>query len=80
VYGNSLADWARMQVRGSLASARFGAEPDIAEWANRCALNPSRISPAQREEPAVRAVAARLAAHAQPGLGRLSELAGEASD
>jgi hypothetical protein len=80
VYGNSLADWARMQVRGSLATARFGAEPDIAEWANRCALNPSRISPAQREEPAVRAVAARLAAHAQPGLGRLSELAGEASD
>jgi len=64
-------------VRGSRASARFGADPDIAEWANACALNPARVSPAQREEPAVQAAAARLAAHAPGGLARLAELAGE---
>ena len=77
VYGNALAEWARMQVRGSRAGARFGAEPDIAEWANACALNPARVSPLQREEPAVQAAAARLAAHAPGGLARMAELAGE---
>jgi hypothetical protein len=77
VYGNSLADWARMQVRGSRASARFSAEPDIAEWVNACALNPARVSVEQREQPAVQAAAARLAAHAPGGLARMAELAGE---
>jgi len=77
VYGNRLDDWARMQVRGSRASARFSAEPDIAEWVNSCALNPSRVSADQREQAAVQAAAARLAAHAPGGLARMAELAGE---
>ena len=71
------ASWARMQVRGTLATRAFGAEPDIAAWANGCALNPARIEPAQRDEPAVQAAAARLADVAGPGLARLAELAGE---
>ena len=29
----------------------FGAEPDIAAWANGCALNPTRIEPWRRERP-----------------------------
>ena len=37
------ADWARMQVRGTIAARTYGAEPDIAAWANGCALNPARI-------------------------------------
>ena len=41
--------------------ARYGAEPDIAAWANGCALNPARIEPSQRDDPAVQAAAARLA-------------------
>jgi hypothetical protein len=73
---DDLQTWAQMQVRGTLAARSFGAEPDIAAWANGCALNPARIEPAQRDRPEVRAAAARLAAVAEPGLARLSELAG----
>jgi hypothetical protein len=77
LYGNSLGEWARMQVRGTLATRAFGVEPDIAAWANRCALNPARIDPARRDDPAVRAAMGRLAKHAEPGLRRMAELAPE---
>jgi hypothetical protein len=76
---NTLPDtprsWAEMQVRGTLASRAFGAEPDIAAWANACALNPARIQPHQRDEPRVQAAATRLADAGAPGLARLTELA-----
>jgi hypothetical protein len=71
------ASWARMQVRGTIAARTYGAEPDIAAWANSCALNPARIEPAQRDDPAVLAAAARLAKHAERGLTRMAELAHE---
>src|SRR5207302_2839843 len=55
---NTLPDtpesWARMQVRGTLAARAYNAEPDIAAWANSCALNPARVEPSQRDEPDVR--------------------------
>jgi hypothetical protein len=69
------ADWARMQVRGTLAARTHGAEPDIAEWADGCVLNPSRIPASQKDDPAVRAAAARLADVADPGLARMAQLA-----
>jgi len=75
----SRAGWARMQVRGTLATRSYGAEPDIAAWANGCALNPARIQPAQRDDPGVQAAAARLADNAERGLARLTELGGEPS-
>ncbi len=71
------ANWARMQVRGTLATRSYGAEPDIADWANACALNPARIEPSQRDEPAVQAAAARLAAVAERGLVQMADLARE---
>jgi hypothetical protein len=71
------ANWARMQVRGTLAARTYGAEPDIAAWANACALNPARIEGSQRDDPAVRAAAARLADHTERGLTRMAELAHE---
>ena len=78
---NTLPDttrsWSQMQVRSTLAIRAFMGEPDIAEWANGCALNPSKVEPHQRDEPAVQAAAARLAEVAGPGLTRLAELAGE---
>lgn len=74
---DSPASWARMQVRGTTATATYGAEPDIAAWANGCALNPARIQPSQRNDPAVQAAAARLADHAKRGLTRMAELAHE---
>jgi hypothetical protein len=71
------ANWAQMQVRSTLASRAFGAEPDIAAWANGCALNPVRIEPSRRDEPEVQAAAARLAEVAGPGLTRMADLAHE---
>jgi hypothetical protein len=72
------ANWAEMQVRGARATRAFGAEPDIAAWANGCALNPARVQPHQRDDPAVQAAAARAATAAERGLPRLAELAGMA--
>jgi hypothetical protein len=74
---DNLANWAQMQVRGTIATRAFGAEPDIAAWANSCALNPARIQPSQRDDPAVKAAAARLTDHAEHGLARMAELADE---
>ncbi len=74
---DSPAIWARMQVRGTVAARAYGAEPDIAAWANGCALNPARIEPSQRNDPAVQAATARLADGAEHGLTRMAELAHE---
>jgi hypothetical protein len=75
-FSNTPVDWAQMQVRGTLAARTYGAEPDIAEWANRCALNPARLDPARRDDPAVLSAAARVAEHAEQGLARLAALSG----
>ncbi len=78
---NTLPDnpvsWARMQVRGTLATRAYGAEPDIADWADDCALNPTLIEASQRNEPTVRAAIARLNDVTDTGLARLAELAHE---
>ncbi|MDQ1703578.1 MAG: hypothetical protein QOF57_2830, partial [Frankiaceae bacterium] len=69
------ANWATMQLRGTLATRTYGAEPGIAAWVNSCALNPAKIEPSQRQDPAVQAASARLADHVEAGLARLAELA-----
>jgi len=74
-FPDSRATWATMQLRGALATRAYGAEPDIAAWMNSCALNPAKIEPAQRDDPRVKAAAARLADHVEAGLNRLAELA-----
>jgi len=71
------ASWARMQVRGTVAARRYGAEPDIAAWANTCALNPARVDPSRGNDAAVKAAASRLAGQAERGLSRMAELAHE---
>jgi hypothetical protein len=71
---NTPTDWARMQARGAVASASYGAEPDIAEWANQCALNPSRLEPSRRDDPSVLVAQERLANVAERGLARMTEL------
>jgi hypothetical protein len=73
-YGNSLVDWARMNVLGLRNTASFSAEPDISEWSNRVALNPSRIPPDNAGSPELDDALARLAIHVEPGLARLTEL------
>jgi hypothetical protein len=75
-FSDTPAEWAAMHARGTVAARCYGAEPDIAGWAATCALNPGRISPAQREDPAVQAGMARVAAHVDRGSARLAELGG----
>lgn len=77
---NTLPDnptnWAEMQVRGTLAARQYGAQPDIAAWANQCALNPARLDPSRANDPAVVSAAARVASVAEPGIAQLAAFAG----
>jgi len=75
-FGNTLSDWARMNVLGMRNARAFGAEPDIAEWCNGVALNPARVPPEHGGSPALDDALDRLQIHAGPGVARLAELAG----
>jgi hypothetical protein len=73
-YGNTLADWARMNVRGLRNSASFGSEPDIRAWSDRVALNPARVAPEHPHSAELDDVLERLRTHVGPGVARLAEL------
>ena len=75
-YGNSRAEWGRMQVLGARAAQSFGAAPDIRDWANGVALNPARIPPGQAPSAALDDALGRLRANVGPGLARLAQLSG----
>ena len=50
-FGNSLTDWARMNVLGLRAPApRTASEPDVKAWTDRVAINPARV-PAEAASP-----------------------------
>ncbi len=66
-----------MQLRGTVAAAAYGAQPDIAAWANTCALNPSRVTDDDRHRPDLQAARARLAEHGEEGLARMACLVQE---
>ncbi len=74
-FGNSLADWARMNVLGMRNAASFGSAPDVKEWVNGVALNPARVPPEHPGSPALDDALGRLQEHSAPGLARLAELA-----
>lgn len=73
-YGNSMAEWARMNVLGTRAAMSFMAEPDIREWCNQVWLNPARISPGQPASAALDDARERLATHTGPGLSGFAAL------
>jgi hypothetical protein len=73
-FGNSLVQWADMNVRGTRASMTLGAEPDIAAWANTVAVNPARIPPGYAASEELGRVRERLAASTGPGLEALTRL------
>jgi hypothetical protein len=73
--GNTLADWARMNVLGTRASQSFSAEPDIKAWADGVALNPARVPPDHSGSGALDQARERLAEHTSAGMARLAELA-----
>jgi hypothetical protein len=73
-YGNSMAEWARMNVQGTRAGMSFSAESDIRLWSNQVSLNPARIPPGHPPSAALDDARGRLATHTRPGLARLAEL------
>ncbi|WP_343061547.1 FAD/NAD(P)-binding protein [Nocardioides luti] len=76
-FGNSLTDWATMNVVGLQNSAAFNSEPDIKDWADRCALNPARIAPDHPGSPELDEAVARMRANVGPGLAHLAALRDE---
>lgn len=78
-YSDTPAGWARMNVLGTRAALAFAAEPDVREWANGVALNPTRIPPGHPGSAALDDARERLAAHTGPALARLAELASPAA-
>ncbi len=75
-FGNTLADWARMNVLGLRNSMSFNSEPDIRMWADAVALNPSRIPPEHAGSPALDDAVERLQTHVDAGMARLAQLSG----
>jgi hypothetical protein len=75
-FGNSLTDWARMNVRGARNSAAFSAEPDIKQWTDRIAVNPARIPPEHPGSPGLDDALGRLGRYLGPGVARLAALGG----
>ena len=73
-YGNSMAEWAAMNVLGARAASSFGSEPDIKAWADQVAINPSRVPAGQAAS--LGDVIGRVQKHSPAGLARLAELSG----
>lgn len=75
-YGDRLEDWAAMQARGLRSAAAWGAEPDIAAWASGIAINPARVTDADRT-PRLEDALARIARHRHVAIERLTGWAAE---
>jgi len=73
-YGNSMAEWAQMNLRGTKAAMTFSAEPDIKAWSDGVALNPARVPPGYTASAALDDARERLAAHTPGGLAKLASL------
>ena len=71
-YGNSLPQWASMNLLGGRNAAAFSAEPDIKKWADGVALNPSRVPAGYPGSPALDDARARIAEHAAPAMAKLA--------
>ncbi|WP_278236116.1 NAD(P)-binding protein [Isoptericola sp. AK164] len=74
-YFSTPREWVAGQAAGALSTAAFMADHDLARWSHGTTLNPSRISPEDRERPEVRAVQDRLRAATEPGVRGLLRLA-----
>ena len=73
-FGNSREEWARMQVQGFTNTAAFRSEPDVADWANRVAINASRVPPGH-SSPELDEILARIARDTPAAVERLAQLA-----
>ncbi|MGO4256909.1 NAD(P)-binding protein [Marmoricola sp. RAF53] len=73
-YSDTPADFARMQVLGTRASASFTSDPAIKAWADTVPLNPARIPPERVDDPALTGAVDRFRSHVGPGLESLETL------
>jgi hypothetical protein len=73
-FGNTLQDWAQMNVLGTRASQSFSAEPDIKGWADGVAINPARVPSGHPGSAALDDARERLARFTPAGLERLAAL------
>jgi hypothetical protein len=73
-YGNTLADWARMNVVGTRNTMAFGSQPDIKAWSDRAAINPARIPPEHGGSPALDDALERMKTHRDRALANLARL------
>ncbi|HET9860158.1 MAG TPA: FAD/NAD(P)-binding protein [Nocardioidaceae bacterium] len=72
--GNSLAEWANMNVLGTRATMSYTSEPDIKSWADQVALNPAAIPPEHPVSEDLNDAFVRLRSHGRTGIERLGEL------
>lgn len=72
--GNTLADWARMNVLGTRNLQALAAEADTREWINTVALNPARVPATYPSSDALSDAQERLAAATEPALAQLARL------
>jgi hypothetical protein len=73
-FGNSLAEWATMNVIGTRNSMSFGSEPDIKDWSNRVALNPARVPPEHPGSAKLDDALDRMQRHRESGMANLARL------
>ncbi|WP_107773720.1 NAD(P)-binding protein [Nocardioides sediminis] len=73
-YGDSMAQWAEMNVRGTRATMSFISEKDIKQWSDTTALNPTRVRPDQEPSAALDDAVARVMTHTGPAVARLEQL------
>ena len=73
-FGNTLPDWARMNLVGIRNVASFSAEPDIKDWSDRVAVNPARVPPERATEPAIADAVARMRGATPDAVARLAAL------
>ena len=71
-FGNSLQQWATMNLFGTRNAQAFSAEPDIKAWADSVALNPARVPAGHPGSRALDDARARLAEHTTPALEKLA--------
>ncbi|WP_402463299.1 NAD(P)-binding protein [Isoptericola aurantiacus] len=68
-------DWVGAQAEGARAGRAFMADPDVARWSHTTSLNPSRVTPQDRERPEVQEAVGRLRSVTDAGVRGLTRLA-----
>lgn len=75
-FSDTMDDWPRMQVLGTLASLAVASDPDLRTWSNQVALNPAAVAPDRPITADLATAQERFRRYLEPGLARMRQLAG----